>query len=97
MSPLFYVKNLELTPFFDYSYQMFREYRDFLVNPAGVKSEILTSVGADIAFNLGNLLWLPYECSFGVRYAYNSWRNIESFPVTGLDHHYFGGVFSVSL
>ena len=97
LSPLIYVKNIEFTPFFDYSYQQFKVFENYHVNKAGIKSEIMTSTGTDMAFNLGNLLWLPYNCSFGVRYAYNTWKNIESFSVSGLGHHYFGLVFNMSL
>ena len=97
ISPVAYVKNLEVTPFFDYSYHKFKDFGDFHVNRDGVRKDILTSVGADLTICLGNILWLPYDTKIGVRYAYNSWNEIGRLPVTGLSHNYIGGIMSVAL
>ena len=95
--PVAYVKNLEVTPFFDYSYHKFKDFNDFHINKAGVTKDILTSVGADLTLCLGNLLWLPYDTRIGIRYSYNSWNEIGRLPVTGLSHNYIGGIMSVAL
>ena len=97
LCPAAYVKNLEIAPFVDWSLQKFKDYNDYHINGARLEKEALISVGADLTVCLGNLLWLPYDSRIGIRYAYNSWHNIDRFPVTGLTHHYFGGIFSVSL
>ena len=97
LSPVAYIKNFQLTPFLDYSYHEFDSLPDLHVNRTGVRSEIMTSLGADLTVNLGNLAWLPYDTQVGVRYAYNSWDLIELFPAKGLDHHYFGLVFDISM
>ena len=97
ISPVAYVKNLEVTPFFDYSYHKFKDFGDFHVNRDGVRKDILTSVGADLTICLGNILWLPYDTKIGVRYAYNSWNEIGRLPVIGLSHNYIGGIMSVAL
>ena len=97
LCPATYVKNLEIAPFVDWSLQKFKDYNDYHINGARLEKEALISVGADLTVCLGNLLWLPYDSRIGIRYAYNSWNNIDRFPVTGLTHHYFGGIFSVSL
>ena len=62
-----------------------------------VRSASLASFGTDVVFHLGNLLWLPYDSSIGFRYAFNSWKDIDRFPVKELDHHYFGAIFSISM
>lgn len=95
--PVAYIKKLEITPFFDYSYHWFKDYGDFHINRNGVTREVLTSVGADLTLCLGNLLWLPYDTRIGIRCAYNSWNDIERLPVTGLSHNYIGGIISVAL
>ena len=97
LSPIAYVMNMEVTPFADISYHRFKYSGQFLINRNNVRSEVLASVGADFAFNLGNFLWLPYETRLGLRYAWNSWKEIEKFPVKNLDHHYIGAIFSVSM
>ena len=95
LSPAFYIKNFQLTPFADISIQDFNYTRDYLVNPANVASETLLSVGADLVVNLGNFLWLPFDSRIGVRYARNRWSAIDSFPIGQLDRNYVGAIFSV--
>ena len=92
-----YVMNMEITPFVDYSYHKFKYFNDFFVNRQKIESASLASVGADLVLNLGNLFWLPYGSRLGVRYAWNTWDRIDGFNVKGLDHHYFGAIFSVSM
>lgn len=97
LSPMVYVMNMEITPFVDYSYHKFKYFNDFFVNRQKIESASLASVGADLVLNLGNLFWLPYGSRLGVRYAWNTWDRIDGFNVKGLDHHYFGAIFSVSM
>lgn len=97
LSPLAYVKNLEIVPFADIAFQKFTVLKEYLVNMNEVRSASLASFGSDIVFHLGNLFWLPYDSSLGFRYAFNSWKDIDKFHVKGLDHHYFGAIFSVSM
>ena len=97
LCPAAYVKNLEITPFLDWSVQKFKDFNDYHINGTGLEKESLASIGADLTVCLGNLLWIPYDSRIGIRYAYNSWNDIDRFPVKGLSHHYFGGIFSVSL
>ena len=97
LSPVAYIKNFELTPFIDWSYQTFSHSSKLHYNPADISGESLMSVGADLTVNLGNFFWLPYDTQIGIRYARNFWHNIDSLPVTGLNANYFGWIFSVSL
>ena len=97
LSPVAYVKNFELTPFFDWSYQTFNYDSKLHYNPAGVTGENLFSVGADLTVNLGNFFWLPYDTQIGIRYARNFWHNLDYLPVSGLNADYIGWIFSVSL
>ena len=97
LSPVAYVKNFELTPFFDWSYQTFSWDSKLHYNPGAVTGENLFSVGADLSVNLGNFFWLPYDTRIGLRYARNFWHYIDRFPITGLDRNYIGWIFSISL
>lgn len=97
LSPMAYIKNFELVPFFDWSYQTFSHSRILHYNPSGVTGEHLFSAGADLTVNLGNFFWLPYDTKIGVRYARNFWNNLNHLPVSGLNADYFGWIFSVSL
>ena len=97
LSPVAYIKNFELTPFFDWSYQTFNYSSKLLYNPAGLTAENLFSVGADLTVNLGNFFWLPYDTQIGIRYARNFWKYLDYLPVSGLNTNYIGWIFSVSL
>ena len=97
LSPVAYIKNFELTPFFDWSYQTFCWDHDLHYNPGAVSGENLFSVGADLTVNLGNFFWLPYDTHIGIRYARNFWHYIDRFPITGLNKDYIGWIFSISL
>ena len=97
LSPVAYIKNFELTPFFDWSYQTFSWDYKLHYNPGAVTGENLFSVGADLTVNLGNFFWLPYDTQIGIRYARNLWHNIDLFPITNLNKNYIGWIFSISL
>ena len=97
LSPVAYIKNFELTPFFDWSYQTFCWDHELHYNPGAVVGENLFSVGADITVNLGNFFWLPYDTQIGIRYARNFWSHIDYFPITNLNKNYIGWIFSISL
>ena len=97
LSPVAYVKNFELTPFFDWSYQTFCWDNRLHYNPGAVTEENLISIGADLTVNLGNFFWLPYDTQIGIRYARNFWHNIDRFPISGLNKNYIGWIFSVNL
>ncbi|MBQ6254395.1 MAG: hypothetical protein IJK05_07090 [Bacteroidales bacterium] len=83
LCPVAYVKNLVMTPFADLA--------------GGKNLDLVSSVGVDLAVGLGNMLWLPYDSRIGIRYARNSWKETEGFDSSGLDRHFFGLVFDVSL
>ncbi len=97
LSPVAYIKNFELTPFFDWSYQTFCWDNWLHYNPGAVAGENLFSVGADLTVNLGNFFWLPYDTQIGIRYARNFWHYIDRFPITNLNKNYIGWIFSISL
>ena len=97
LSPVAYVKNFELTPFFDWSYQTFSWNHELHYNPGAVTGENLFSVGADLSVNLGNFFWLPYDTRIGIRYARNFWHYIDRFPISNLNKDYIGWMFSISL
>lgn len=97
LSPVAYIKNFELTPFFDWSYQTFCWDHELHYNPGAVTGENLFSVGADLTVNLGNFFWLPYDTQIGIRYARNFWHYIDRFPISDLNKNYIGWIFSISL
>ena len=97
LSPVAYVKNFELTPFFDWAYQTFSWDHKLHYNPGAVMGENLFSVGADLTVNLGNFFWLPYDTQIGIRYARNFWHYIDRFPISNLNKDYIGWIFSISL
>lgn len=97
LSPVAYVKNFELTPFFDWAYQTFSWDHKLHYNPGAVMGENLFSVGADLTVNLGNFFWLPYDTRIGIRYARNFWHYIDRFPISNLNKDYIGWIFSISL
>lgn len=97
LSPVAYVKNFELTPFFDWSYQTFCWSHELHYNPGAVTGENLFSAGADLTVNLGNFFWLPYDTQIGIRYARNFWHYIDRFPISNLNKDYIGWIFSISL
>ncbi len=97
LSPVAYIKNFELIPFFDWSYQKFNWDSTLHFNPGGVSAENLFSVGADLTVNLGNFFWLPYDTQIGIRYARNFWNHLDYFPVNNLNADYIGWIFSISL
>lgn len=97
LSPVAYVKNFELTPFFDWAYQTFSWDHKLHYNPGAVMGENLFSVGADLTVRLGNFFWLPYDTQIGIRYARNFWHYIDRFPISNLNKDYIGWMFSISL
>lgn len=97
LSPVAYVKNFELTPFFDWAYQTFSWNHELHYNPGAVTGENLFSVGADLTVRLGNFFWLPYDTQIGIRYARNFWHYIDRFPISNLNKDYIGWIFSISL
>ena len=97
LGPLAYVKSLSMTPFADLTSLKFATKDAFLVNPGTARTGNLTSVGVDLVVTLGNFLWLPYDSRIGIRYARNSWNNLEHLNAKGLTKDHFGAIFSVSL
>ncbi len=97
LSPVAYIKNFELTPFFDWSYQTFCRSHELHFNPGAVTGENLFSVGADLTVNLGNFFWLPYDTRIGIRYARNFWNHIDRFQISDLNKNHIGWIFSIIL
>lgn len=87
LSPVAYVRNLELDLHGDYS---------FFSTAASAGN--LFSVGADFCVKLGNILWLPFDTKLGVSYNYNGGSAFERVVErTGDGHHSVGLVFSVAM
>lgn len=84
LSPIIFVRNLELTPHFDWSYFS-----------ATKESGSLLSAGASFAFRLG----IGKPVHLGVDYSYNAGslyeKIVEADPDTG--HNHFGLVFSIDI
>ena len=97
LSPLVYVKNLSITPFFDLAHYKFKQNNEFHINKNGIESETLWSGGVDLVFNLGNILWFPFDSKFGFRYARNHWNNIGRMNIKNLEENHFEVLFSTSL
>ena len=60
----------------------------------------LWSAGADVNFQLGNFLWLPYDSKVGVRVAWNGGQTydlLKTAGMEGLSSLYVGLQFSVDL
>jgi hypothetical protein len=81
LSPLFYVKRIELVPFADFSMIDPRSTlpAELILRPSGSTGESITgnlkfcSFGADLTLRLSNFIWLPFESSVGIRLSYNTW------------------------
>lgn len=88
LSPLAYIRNLELIP-----------HADFTLMPSGKRLYNLYSIGADIKVRLGNLLWLPYTTRIGLRYDYNGGNCLESIKTAGImaDKHSLQFIMSVDM
>ena len=97
LSPIVYVKNIAIAPFFDIATFNLNTFKDFHININNISSETVTSAGVDVVAKLGNLLWLPFESNVGIRFARNSWNSLDKLSVKGLDKNYFGFIFDVAL
>lgn len=97
LGPVAYIRNFELNPFCDYAYQVYRHNEELYINKDNIKEDSMISVGADFVVRLGNFVWLPYGTRIGIRYAFNAWQNLESLKTSGLNHSYFGYIFSIDL
>ena len=88
LSPLAYIRNMELIP-----------HADFTLMPSEWRHLHLYSIGADIRLRLGNLLWLPYTTRIGLRYDYNGGNCLESLKSAGiaLDSHSLQLIMSVDM
>ena len=85
LSPLAYLRNLEIVPHFDcglYSGKRGREY--------------LTSAGAELCLRLGNFFWVPLDTRVGVRYDYNTGSLLGDDP-NPASRHSVAVIFSVDL
>lgn len=56
LSPIGYIKNLELTPNYDCTF---------------LHGGSLMSVGANIGIHFGHIAWFPYDCTLGINCLYN--------------------------
>ncbi len=66
--PLFYIKNLELRPYADYTWLEIKQ-------PLGDKH--LFSLGTELTIHAANFLWIPYHNSFGISCSYNGGSMME--------------------
>ena len=89
-SPLFYIKNFELTPHFDFT--MFSEGKS-------MTDGNLFSAGVKVLARLANLLWIPYDCGIGITVDWNGGSAFDSIKNSGcrMDSHYIGFEFDISL
>lgn len=69
LSPIAYLRNLELTLHADYT---------LYGNLSAKLTSNLFSVGADLSLRLGNFLWLPYDTRIGVSYNYNGGKGFQT-------------------
>lgn len=93
LSPLAYVRNFELTAHADAS------LLDAGKDSATGGTDVLYSVGADLAVRLGNLLWVPYATRVGVSWNFNGGTIDDALSTDNISvpRHHFGLVFSVDL
>lgn len=89
-SPLFYIKNFELTPHFDFT--MFSEGKS-------ITDGNLFSAGVKVLARLANLLWVPYDCGIGITVDWNGGSAFDRIKKSGcrMDSHYIGFEFNISL
>lgn len=89
-SPLFYIKNFEVTPHCDFT--MFSEGKS-------ITDGNLISAGVKLIAKLGNLLWIPYDCGIGITVDWNGGSSFGKIKNSGyqMDNHYIGFVFNMSL
>ena len=89
-SPLFYIKNFELTP-----------RADFLTFSEGrsMSDGNLFSAGFKLTACLGNLLWIPYDCKIGLSVDFNGGNAVDKMKKSGclVDSHHIGFVFEMNL
>ncbi len=90
LSPVTYIKNFELTPHFDCT--MFSLDKN-------ITDGFIFSAGATFVAKLANLLWIPFDCSYGVRIDYNGGSSYNNIKNAGCDlnHFYVGVVFDIDL
>ena len=61
------------------------------------RAALAVRCGVDLVFNLGNILWFPFDSKFGFRYARNHWNNIGQMNIKNLEENHFEVLFSTSL
>lgn len=90
LCPLFYIKNFEFTPHFDYS---------FFSLDNGRQDGGLYSAGATFTARLANFIWLPYDCSIGFSFDFNGGKSYNQLDKLGynMERTYIGMVFNLSL
>lgn len=86
LGPVAYIRNFELSAFFDGA----------LYNSGSYGTYSLFSTGAELVARLENLLWIPYTTRIGVSYSYNggSGFNLLS-SAYGADRNHFSLIFSI--
>lgn len=91
--PVAYIKNFVLTPCFDYT--LFQIDPDTNNGKGGTGS--LFSAGFDLVARLGNLLWIPYDCSIGISVDFNGGPSFNEIKNGGypLENHHIGLVFDI--
>lgn len=77
LSPVAYIKRLEVVPFVDWTVGNMRQDAQgaFPFRFGGGLNFV--SAGADLALRLSNFLWIPYASSLGVRLSYNAYDNFS--------------------
>lgn len=91
LGPLAYVKNLEVTGFFDYG--LYSGSKQF-------STSSMFSTGAEVCFRLSNLLWIPYDTRIGISYSYSGgklWDKMSADDIISGSPHSVSAVFSVDL
>ena len=89
LSPVFYLKNLELNPHADLT----------LLHSSGSGWQSLACAGASLLAHLGNFLWIPYDTRVGVVWSYRFGSYYDTIQKSGATdgHHFIGFEFSVDL
>ena len=96
LSPAVYIRNFLLIPHVDFTLFRGRTRLDGTPSPADppAASGTLFSAGFDLTVETGNILWVPFDGSFGVTVDVLAGN---AYALTGAKRFYFGALFSVDI
>jgi hypothetical protein len=110
LSPLFYIKRLELEPFADFAlvnlrtnlpaeFTLAQSTSSGTYSTSGINNLKFWSFGASLNLRLSNFLWLPFDSAIGVRVSYNTWDDPSGIVTNMLnpDHIHASFLFTVNM